>query len=610
MAYKTLHNTILEVAGRNLQEAGLKSVAADLKQFSKDSSSMDTKDGLKAAKAIESNDPEKIAKAFDELDINVVDIAMEMIQDEDPKFAKKIDNLMDEGLEEAVKIKPGEKKKVTVKFPSFAQAKTAHESMSDRTARKVEPAPLSSMDQDNQFEVTITSQEGLMTLTRIVKNYRGSINEGVEEDGEDLSEAKGLNWPGEVQSDFRDAIRNYEYASDVIDFLKSKQKTGSKEHKWIESNRDEIINNALQYGLKEDVNFSEAKDDEGKNNKKKKKPDDVKDKIDVSPELDNDRAVHENIVDFTMGKKKGSKWKVVDQMAKKKKGLEKYAGKVGEVVSTDSQKGTVRLKIDGKEVDLEAAMLDPIKEEVLDEKELTDAEEAKKEEIVKKLKEKKDEFKKKYGDRWESVMYATATKMAKKQAESVNEANNPDKGRLKSLMGRNVKVVDGPHKGKKGFVMDVTTKGTDIVVSLKTDKGKLDVDPEDVMKTESVNEADDKERYNKVFRAVAKHLDLDPDKIDQEDKDTKKKFFDTVDKCWDSKSDKVPDGCPVSIDEDRFSGESPEEREKRIQRAAASSKKKAAQTKSRRKKAGLPTKVRKDAGKSKKTRSGPMGGFD
>jgi len=46
--------------------------------------------------------------------------------------------------------------------------------------------------------------------------------------------------------------------------------------------------------------------------------------------------------------------------------------------------------------------------------EMTSDQEKKREEIVKKLKEKKDEFKKKYGDRWEDVMYATATKLAMK----------------------------------------------------------------------------------------------------------------------------------------------------------------------------------------------------
>ena len=54
-------------------------------------------------------------------------------------------------------------------------------------------------------------------------------------------------------------------------------------------------------------------------------------------------------------------------------------------------------------------------EPTLGESEMSDSEEKKREEIVMKLKSKKDEFKKKYGDRWEKVMYATATKMAMKK---------------------------------------------------------------------------------------------------------------------------------------------------------------------------------------------------
>jgi len=48
------------------------------------------------------------------------------------------------------------------------------------------------------------------------------------------------------------------------------------------------------------------------------------------------------------------------------------------------------------------------------ERALTKSEEEKKEEIVKSMKDKKSEFKKRYGDDAKSVMYATATKIAKR----------------------------------------------------------------------------------------------------------------------------------------------------------------------------------------------------
>ena len=50
------------------------------------------------------------------------------------------------------------------------------------------------------------------------------------------------------------------------------------------------------------------------------------------------------------------------------------------------------------------------------ERALTKSEEEKKEEIVKSMKDKKGNFKKRYGDDAKSVMYATATKIAKRVA--------------------------------------------------------------------------------------------------------------------------------------------------------------------------------------------------
>ena len=57
----------------------------------------------------------------------------------------------------------------------------------------------------------------------------------------------------------------------------------------------------------------------------------------------------------------------------------------------------------------------------LNEKTLTDSETEKKEEIVKSMKSNKADFEKRYPGRGEEVMYATATKMAKKIAEQMND---------------------------------------------------------------------------------------------------------------------------------------------------------------------------------------------
>jgi hypothetical protein len=60
--------------------------------------------------------------------------------------------------------------------------------------------------------------------------------------------------------------------------------------------------------------------------------------------------------------------------------------------------------------------------EAIVEREMTDAEKKKREEIVLAMKDKKDDLKKRYGSRWKDVMYATATKQAMEQAEKAMEA--------------------------------------------------------------------------------------------------------------------------------------------------------------------------------------------
>ena len=65
------------------------------------------------------------------------------------------------------------------------------------------------------------------------------------------------------------------------------------------------------------------------------------------------------------------------------------------------------------------------------ERALTKSEEEKKEEIVMSMKDKKSEFKKRYGDDWKSVMYATATKIAQK-GEAYWQSDVP--GQLKLII--------------------------------------------------------------------------------------------------------------------------------------------------------------------------------
>lgn len=61
-------------------------------------------------------------------------------------------------------------------------------------------------------------------------------------------------------------------------------------------------------------------------------------------------------------------------------------------------------------------------EAVYEEKEMSDAQLKKREEIVKAMKDDTAGFKKRYGDKWKSVMYATATKQAMQESVELDEA--------------------------------------------------------------------------------------------------------------------------------------------------------------------------------------------
>jgi hypothetical protein len=81
-----------------------------------------------------------------------------------------------------------------------------------------------------------------------------------------------------------------------------------------------------------------------------------------------------------------------------------------------------------------------ISEAQVAEAEMTDAQKAKREEIVKELKKKMDEFKDRYGDRATDVMYATATKMAMKD-ESEEDEEELEEGYYKEGVLKDLEMI-------------------------------------------------------------------------------------------------------------------------------------------------------------------------
>ncbi len=93
-------------------------------------------------------------------------------------------------------------------------------------------------------------------------------------------------------------------------------------------------------------------------------------------------------------------------------------------------------------------------ESALVEKKLTAAEKGKKEEVVKSMKKDKKGFMKRYGERGEEVMHATATKIAKKKAESVESLDTDEE--IAEVFDADAKVGD-TKKTAKGVATKTAT---------------------------------------------------------------------------------------------------------------------------------------------------------
>ena len=148
----------------------------------------------------------------------------------------------------------------------------------------------------------------------------------------------------------------------------------------------------------------------------------------------------------------------------------------------------------GEEMDREFA--EAFKEEIeLEERKMTDAEMAEREEIVKKLKPKLQSFKDRYGDDAKKVMYATATKQAMEEFK-IDEGWK--KGKYKVTDGKTGKVLGTFNSGAKAqkYVDDIFQKG---------DYESLTVELDEAVEIEEKKSATGYELYHKTFSDAMQH---------------------------------------------------------------------------------------------------------
>ena len=164
--------------------------------------------------------------------------------------------------------------------------------------------------------------------------------------------------------------------------------------------------------------------------------------------------------------------------------------------SDEDEKNGKKKKVSGKkdDVDVEPEMDDT---KMVTEKEMTPAQEKKREEIVLSMKKEMPRFKKKYGDRAKDVMYATATKMAMKEGFElgIEKSDLIEEVELDEAFKRGDKVTVKVAKSSDIEIQQLSKKFGDTVsgvvmgqsgkiLMVKTDKGQINPPVKDVMKEE------------------------------------------------------------------------------------------------------------------------------
>ena len=232
---------------------------------------------------------------------------------------------------------------------------------------------------------------------------------------------------------------------DVADFIgaaskaaaagKKKFKFGDKEYPvTIKKSTADKVSKKMDEAVKKEEDEEPADDKKAKDKKDEKNG--KKEPIEIDPEIKEELDIIEMAdADFDAYIEDLSEEQLDELIGAIGRGLKKAgslavkgAKKAANRMSTSGRADAAQAKlakIKKKKADkarLAKAKSDIAKEKATESKEvkeaeMTDAQMARREEIVKELKKKEDEFKERYGDKWKEVMYATATKMAMKEAK-------------------------------------------------------------------------------------------------------------------------------------------------------------------------------------------------
>lgn len=218
-----------------------------------------------------------------------------------------------------------------------------------------------------------------------------------------------------------------------------------------------------------------------------------------------------------------SHFKVGDEVECIKSGME---GVVVEVDPEEKGKYYTVKREDGKLIkyapdELRAEDDDEDDDEDLEE-EMSASQTKKREEIVKSMKDKKAEFQDKYGDKWKSVMYATATKQAMKESVELDEAKLPV-AKIQKMVddGKSMDVIVGTFANKR------TTNTDEIRQVVKDYMWKKRMKKESVDLSESVID-DLKKIVSSKTRADVKFSDGNRLKVDMTTASTLLKLHDSL----------------------------------------------------------------------------------